>query len=184
MPTPFTNVNLIKISIVIFISSTSHSPTTSVVDITTLNTAITYTSITKVSTAKAVCTRQLAYPYPIVGQNASGKAATKQPKMKQQSTLQSASSSSQSSSAGQPNAKENPKMLVCVNCKKMYNPETVQFGSCRMHKGKYGRAYPDQVTMDHWRNSTGDDQGKDMWLCCGNEDKNHPGCMEWVHCQK
>ncbi|RYP79538.1 hypothetical protein DL770_006615 [Monosporascus sp. CRB-9-2] len=128
--------------------------------------------------------RQLAYPYPSVGPNASGKAATNQPKMKYQSTSKPGCSRAQGSSAGGSKPKETPKMLVCVNCEKKYNPDTVQFGSCRMHKDKYGRAYPDQAPMDHWRNSAGEDQGKDMWLCCGNEDKNHPGCMEWVHCQK
>ncbi|RYO87925.1 hypothetical protein DL766_006343 [Monosporascus sp. MC13-8B] len=128
--------------------------------------------------------RQLAYHYPIMGQNASGKTATKQPQKKQQSNSQSGPSNSQDSSAEQPKAKENPKMLVCVNCKKKYNPDTVRFGSCRMHKDKYGRAYPDKPPMDHSRNSAGDDQGKEMWLCCGNKDRNHPGCVEWVRCQK
>ncbi|RYP05127.1 hypothetical protein DL764_004012 [Monosporascus ibericus] len=107
--------------------------------------------------------RELAHRYPSGGPNASGQAGA---------------------SAGGSKPKDTPRILVCVNCKKKYNPDTVQFGSCRIHKDKYGRVYPDQVPMDHWRNSAAEDQGKDVWLCCGNKDKNHPGCVEWVHCQK
>ncbi|RYP31506.1 hypothetical protein DL767_005729 [Monosporascus sp. MG133] len=162
---------------------------TSIVDAFFTNTAIVDSSSPNTSIMPPVRlnktpARQLAYPYPSVGPNASGKATTNRPKMKHQSTSIPGCSHAQGSSAGGSKPKETPKMLVCVNCKKKYNPDTVQFGSCRIHKDKYGRAYPDQVSMDHWRNSVTDDQGKDMWLCCGNEDKNHPGCMEWVHCQK
>ncbi|RYP86631.1 hypothetical protein DL769_000699 [Monosporascus sp. CRB-8-3] len=153
-------------------------------DTTLVDISFPNTSIMPPVKVKKTPARELAYPYPSMGLNSSGKAATKQPQKTQQSTSKPGSSHGQGSSAGESKPKEAPKMLVCVNCKKKYNPDTVQFGSCRMHKDKYGRAYPDQVPMDHWRNSAGDDQGKDMWLCCGNEDKNHPGCMEWVHCQK
>ncbi|RYP47396.1 hypothetical protein DL768_006564 [Monosporascus sp. mg162] len=173
------NIKIVDISI----------PNTSIVDAFFTDTAIVDSSSPGTSIMPPVRlnkppARQLAYPYPIVGLNASREAATKQPKMKQQSTSKPGCSHAQGSSAGGSKPEDTPKMLICVNCKKTYNPDTVQFGSCRIHKDKYGRAYPDQVPMDHWRNHAVDDQGKDMWLCCGNEDKNHPGCMEWVHCQK
>lgn len=73
---------------------------------------------------------------------------------------------------------------MCVNCGKDYDPDTVEFGDCWKHTEPWGRALPDRPSMDHWRNTIGDDEGAYMWLCCKSQNPNNPGCQAWAHCQE
>lgn len=83
-------------------------------------------------------------------------------------------------------SKTGTKTLVCVNCGEEYDPDTVEFGSCRKHRGLYLKVHRSKASLDRWYNSPGNaaEEVKWMWLCCGKSDREHPGCQLWAHCQE